>query len=453
VPKETTDEPTDAGRALECSAHRKMLVMERSVSQLRAIVIGLNVAAYFAFIGPHAPRAPLALGIVCVAVPYATWSLLARPYQRFPLLRFGALTLSMDATLITLWVIATGGPQSEFWVVYLVSVVSVAMRYDFRATIFASLAEAMLYSVAMFVDGRLGGVGAVTRPGYILIAGLAAGFLSRQERLAREELVKVERLEQEHNNQLARARDKVKHLRDVDRMKTEFVAYASHELRTPLTTLSGLAKMLFARRGEMSEEMIDECLTLMQRQGDRVGLLITNLLDLSQIENGRLSVRMTEVSVNEVAEAALAAAPPPAAKTVDIRVAAHARAFADPDRLEQILVNLFTNAYNYGGEKIVCDARVMDGHLVMRVTDDGAGVPDESVPRLFEPFRRGGNSGSVSGSGLGLVISKRIAEAFGGELWYEPATPRGASFGLSLPRAPGPEMPRGRAERDLSKLS
>jgi signal transduction histidine kinase len=109
---------------------------------------------------------------------------------------------------------------------------------------------------------------------------------------------------------------------------------------------------------------------------------------------------------------------------------------ADPGRLEQILINLLTNAYRYGGSTISVEARSTSEGVVVTVADDGDGVPDELVPALFDGFARGPRTDGVQGSGLGLAIAQALLEGSGGRIWYEPGQPAGARFRFLL-RAAG----------------
>jgi signal transduction histidine kinase len=406
--------------------------MERAVSQIRALVIAANVTIFFVFIGVHGPRAPLALMIVGVAVPYAIWSLLTRPYLRWPLLGLGALTLSMDVVLITLWVLGTGGASSEFWVIYIVSVISVAMRYEMTQTVWVAVAEAAVYVTVFAIDG-LRGVPLATRPTYIIICGLAAGMLARMERTHRESRAIAEELSKQNASLLARERETVERLRELDRMKTEFVASASHELRTPLTTLSGLAITLSRQRDMLTDADLQHALDAMGRQGERARMLIENLLDLSRLDSGAVPVTLEAVNLQIAAVAALESAPPPPDVEVSIDVPDSLSAMAHAGRLEQVLANLLVNAYRYGGPHVRISAEPGD-KVVLKVEDDGGGVPASDLAVLFEPFARGSNVNGSFGSGLGLTISSRLIAAFGGKLAYQPSESGGACFRVELDR-------------------
>ncbi len=219
----------------------------------------------------------------------------------------------------------------------------------------------------------------------------------------------------------------------LDRARSEFIANAAHELRTPLTTLAGLASVVASNRADMSEDELEEALQALTRQGRRVRTLADNLLDLSILELGNATINREVVDVVGVAERALEDVPPPASSTVSVTLAADLKAMADPVRLQEIFHNLLANAYRYGGQHITISGIVVNEHVLIDVTDDGPGVPDDLVPRLFEPFTHGGHGDST---GLGLTICRTLAEAQGGALGYETLEPHGARFTVRLPMAP-----------------
>jgi signal transduction histidine kinase len=212
----------------------------------------------------------------------------------------------------------------------------------------------------------------------------------------------------------------------------ELLSIVSHELKTPLAVITGLAATLSGSRHNLTEEQIDDCLDRISRQGERLARLVADLLDLSQVESGTLRVILEPVNLAGSAERALDDAPSPPDKFVELTVPESLWALADPGRLEQILVNLLTNAYRYGGSTISLEARDTSDGVVITVADDGDGVPDELVPKLFEGFARGPGTDGVQGSGLGLAIAQALLEGFGGRIWYEPGQSGGARFRFLL---------------------
>jgi signal transduction histidine kinase len=212
----------------------------------------------------------------------------------------------------------------------------------------------------------------------------------------------------------------------------EFLSIVSHELKSPIAVITGLAATLSASRHNLTEQQVDDCLDRIGRQGERLARLVADLLDLSQVESGAFRVSLEPVNLAGSAERALDGAPSPPGKSVELEVPESLWALADPDRLEQILVNLLTNAYRYGGSSIRLEARGASDGVVVTVADDGDGVPDELVPKLFEGFARGPTTDGVQGSGLGLAIAEALLEGFGGRIWYEPGQPAGARFRFLL---------------------
>ena len=212
----------------------------------------------------------------------------------------------------------------------------------------------------------------------------------------------------------------------------EFLSVVTHELKTPVAVITGLAATLSASRHTFTEEQIDDCLDRIGRQGERLTRLVADLLDLSQIESGAFRVNLEPVNLAGSAARALDGAPAPPDKSVELRIPESLCVLADPGRLDQILVNLLTNAYRYGGSAISVEAHGSPDAVVLTVADDGDGVPEELVPKLFEGFARRPSTDGVQGSGLGLAIAQALLEGFGGRISYEPGQPAGSRFQIRL---------------------
>ena len=216
--------------------------------------------------------------------------------------------------------------------------------------------------------------------------------------------------------------------------RDEFIANAAHELRTPLATLAGLGEILARHLHDMTEEQVNRSLEALQRQGERASVLVANLLDLSQLDGGRVRFTLETVDVGDAVKRAIDAAPAPPEAEIGMVVPAGLSVHVDAMRLEQVFTNLLTNAYRYGGDHIEVAAEAINGHVLVHVADNGPGVPPEIVHRVFEPFARGSNAESHGGSGIGLALCRRLVEAFGGEISYEWQRPSGGRFTVALPR-------------------
>lgn len=223
----------------------------------------------------------------------------------------------------------------------------------------------------------------------------------------------------------------VNQLRQMDVARRDFIAHAAHELRTPLATIAGMAEVIERRRANLDPTRVEEMLDSILTQSRRAGALATALLDLSQAESGDLRLEARPTAIEDAIEAAVAAAPGGSAVKVSVPRSEELNALVDRTRLEQVLVNLIANAGRYGNKIWVTGARKGD-RVMIAVEDDGPGVPDELVPDLFSPFVRGPDARG-EGTGLGLTIARRLVEALGGTIGYEPRDPRGARFVVWLP--------------------
>ena len=216
-------------------------------------------------------------------------------------------------------------------------------------------------------------------------------------------------------------------------LRDQFIANAAHELRTPMTTLLGLTNMLAMNRERLSDAQINEAYEVVVRAGDRLTALINNLLDLTKLQQGAIALRLESVQLAQMSREIVDATPPPDGVSVEVEIPDDLVGVTDPQRFDQVVSNLLTNAYRYGGPEIVLSGKAEDGSVFVSVTDNGPGVDERLIPRMFDPFARGQGSGEVGGSGLGLAIVKMLVEASQGEIFYE-GNGRGATFTIRLPR-------------------
>ena len=245
------------------------------------------------------------------------------------------------------------------------------------------------------------------------------------------------------------------------RHKSEFLASMSHELRTPLNAVIGFSEVLIDRTfGELNDRQ-DEYLHDIWRSGRHLLELLNEILDLSKVEAGRMELERSTVVVEDALGYAVSMVRERATGhgiAVRVDVAGDAMvAHTDELRLKQILLNLLSNAVKFtpDGGAVHVRASRHDDELWVTVTDTGFGVAPEDRERIFESFQQGGRGiAREEGTGLGLTLTRRIVELFGGRLWLESEVGVGSTFGFALPRAfvadettrdPTPSVPPGAA--------
>jgi signal transduction histidine kinase len=232
----------------------------------------------------------------------------------------------------------------------------------------------------------------------------------------------------------ALAHEEILRLGEVQR---DFVSLAAHELRTPATTVYGLTATLQNRRDSLDPAVVEELEQALYKEADRMRRLVDQLLDLSRLDSATVSIQRRPLMLRDTLEGIAQAAAPGTFDEVTLEVPADLEANLDPAALERIIGNLVANAFRYGEPPIVVSAEQRDRHIRIAVEDRGIGVGRDFVPFLFERFKRSeGSQHRAVGTGLGLAIARSYAQAHGGDLLYEAASPRGARFELVVPAEP-----------------
>ena len=230
-------------------------------------------------------------------------------------------------------------------------------------------------------------------------------------------------------------------LEDAFERQGRFTADASHELRTPLTTFIAELDWALARRRSDSEyqNSLRVCMKAAQRMRNVVeGLLTLARADAGAIEQGREAVDIARLAGEIVA----GVGPSAAERGIHLRAEGEtAIVDGDPDRLRELISNLVLNAVQYSsaGCTVICSISAVDGKASLEVSDTGPGIDPEDLPHVFERFYRANKARSraAGGAGLGLAISKWIAESHGGQIRCESANGRGTRFTVEFPKAPG----------------
>jgi signal transduction histidine kinase len=224
----------------------------------------------------------------------------------------------------------------------------------------------------------------------------------------------------------------------------EVISTVSHELRSPLTSVRGYTSLLLNRWDRLADDQKRTMLEQVNHDAGRVTRLVTELLDISRLESGRLVLRRQLVDLP-----ALAANVVEKVRMVEPEVDAELsfpgdfpRVYADPDKIEQVLTNLVENAAKYGNPKgMRIFGRHRDGMVTVAVADKGEGIPERDLRRVFSKFFRRAET-RPTGSGLGLWISRGLVEAHGGSLVVASQVGAGSTFSFTLPTAVPEELAR-----------
>ncbi len=232
-------------------------------------------------------------------------------------------------------------------------------------------------------------------------------------------------------------------LRDVDRLKSNFLASMSHELRTPLNSIIGFADILLQGiDGELSENAITD-ITAIHNSGKHLLALINDILDMSKIEAGRMELVQNAVNVPELfTEVSASVSSLLTDKPVELVQAVAPGVpdiWADPLRISQVVINLVSNAIKFTEEgQVTLGAERYGPKLVhLYVQDTGIGIPEDKFGLVFEHFRQvdARNNRKYQGTGMGLAIAKQLVELHGGEMWLESEVGQGSTFHFTIPLA------------------
>jgi PAS domain S-box-containing protein len=218
----------------------------------------------------------------------------------------------------------------------------------------------------------------------------------------------------------------------------EIISTVSHELRSPLTSVKGYTSLLLNRWERLGEEQKRMMLEQVHHDADRVTRLVTELLDISRLESGRLVLRRQMIDVVPLVNGVLEKVRMMETQLVaDVQFPENfPQVYADPDKIEQVLTNLVENAAKYADPRTMRVSGAVDGAFVtVAVADKGEGIPGSDLPRVFTKFFRRAET-RPTGSGLGLWISRGLVEAHGGRLVVESEVGRGSVFSFTLPIDP-----------------
>jgi PAS domain S-box-containing protein len=252
----------------------------------------------------------------------------------------------------------------------------------------------------------------------------------------------------EHEGAVVVLKD-VTHFRELDEVKSKFVSMVSHEFRSPLTSIALAAGLLIEEQPFEEGSDNSQLLSAIKEDSDRLSSLVTELLDFTKMESGKISLTLSPVNLRITAEAATRGMQPQIESrglsvTIDVDDDIP-EVLADANKITWVLSNLVSNALRYTdpGGKISVSAKREGRLVIVSCEDSGAGIPADQLTRIFEPFVQlpGTVKRPAGGAGLGLAICKEIVEAHGGRIWAESTLGKGSIFRFSIPVAKVGVMP------------
>ncbi|HWH78047.1 MAG TPA: GAF domain-containing sensor histidine kinase, partial [Candidatus Binatus sp.] len=254
-----------------------------------------------------------------------------------------------------------------------------------------------------------------------------------------------------HNSQLyERTQNQARELEKANTQQSDFTAMIAHDLRSPLVNIMGIAEMmqqgLFGAVGDEQKNWLERMRHSAQNLVDLVG----DFLDVSKLESGHIELRRESTNLFELANNIVSNYLPVAtSKKVSLTCAgdaAHTTVDADARRIEQVMINLLSNALKFTGAEGAVQIQVRpeyQGRVTVEVRDSGVGIPSREISQLFQKYRQADNAHALAqkGTGLGLVICKMIVEAHGGKIWLDSEEGKGTQVAFTLPAKEMPQMP------------
>jgi signal transduction histidine kinase len=354
--------------------------------------------------------------------------------------RLGIASLALDMVFVMgLVFVYTFDPETAMWAVVYVLPLEAATRFQLRGALVTMGVATVLYTLREAYGTAVHGndflpTSITFRMGIgWIIAWVAGGMASSLVRdrseleQAKEELERAAAELESANAELATANE----------IKDDFLAMTNHELRTPLTTILGYTSMLRRRWEHVPDASKQEFVLRIEEQGVRLREMVEGLLTLSSAQAGALQLNLQAVDVSAAVDEAILHHGLDGTVFVN-ECTPGTFVLADRVRLGQVLVNYLTNARKYGEPPISVSAWDDGEGVSICVSDEGPGVPSSFVPSLFDKFSQAsiGDSRTAEGTGLGLAIVRQLAEAQGGQAWYEDNEPKGSRFLIRLMRAP-----------------
>jgi signal transduction histidine kinase len=424
----------DVRVAQEEARREKVFAAEKNTAGVRLAIVLLNGLVY-PFLDHTENRGTLAYAILGLALLYSAIVVVAQPYRRYPALQHAYFTSLSDAILITIWLWATGGFSSPYYVLWYASIVGVAFRYDYRWTLAAAGIYSLAYGGLLIGLGQAGGHAGevVIRIAYIVFVGALAGEVASE--FFRQATSKAEM--RDINAALERmVGERTAQLQAVNEELESFSYSVSHDLRAPLRSMDGFSRVLMEDYAQQLDPQAQDYLQRIRAASQRMVKLIEDILQLSRLSRVQMNEQPMNLSqlANQVLDDLQQREPD---RELERVIAEGIEARADPALVQVLLENLISNAWKFTSKhpRARIEVGVLPEHeqgTVYYVRDDGAGFDMAYANKLFGAFQRLHNRSEFDGTGIGLATVERIVRRHGGKVWAEAAVEQGATFYFTL---------------------
>ena len=362
---------------------------------------------------------------------------------------FGFLTTGIDLLVATSILYFSGGygAPTDFSLLFYLLIIASAVRLGLPG----ALATAIVVSVLYTVIGGLTGFATVSPPpGFVigrvflflfvaLVAGLLVGDVrSRLDRALRTAIERATQLDETRRRE-ALEKERVERLEEIDQVRSDFVSMVAHELQTPLASIKTQAETLLTQQHRLDQETRSALVDGIHRSAASLTDLVQDFAAVNRIENNQFSYHFERLDLADFVKEVVDLFPgDPRRHPMRVRVEPGLLVRGDRRRLQQALLNLLNNAVKYsprGGNIAVIAAPTKDGEAKVSVHDEGIGIREEDIPKLFNKFTRlfDKRAMNIGGSGLGLFITRSIVEAHGGHMAVESEWGKGSTFSFVLP--------------------
>ena len=361
---------------------------------------------------------------------------------------FGFVTTGIDMLVATSILYFSGGygAPTDFSLLFYLLIIASAVRLGLRG----SLATAIVVSALYVVIGGMTGFARVSPPpGFVvgrvflflfvaLVAGLLVGDVrSRLDRALRAAIERATQLDETRRRETME-KERVQRLEEIDKVRTDFVSIVAHELQTPLASIKTQADTLLSQQHRLDQETRTALTDGIYRSALSLTNLVQDFAAVNRIESNQFSYHFEQVDLGELVKDVVDRFPISARHPMRVRIEPSLMVRGDRRRLEQALLNLLNNAVKYsprGGSIAVIAFPDKEGEVKVTVHDEGLGIREEDLSKLFSKFTRlfDKRAMNIGGSGLGLFITRSIIEAHGGHMTVESEWGKGSTFGFVLP--------------------